>query len=480
MPVLLVIDDDPLVRHRFRREFEDTDIRIVTAQAAEEGLRLCAENPCDAVILDVMLPDMSGLEAFQRIQSLDSRLPVIFITAGGESETAIQAMKMGAYDYLIKPLDQARVKKLVDSAVEIRRLMQVPVSMESEATAAEQGDQLVGRCPAMQEVYKGIGRVAPQDVTVLIQGESGTGKELVARAIYQHSRRAADRFQAINCAAIPETLLESELFGHEKGAFTGADQQRIGKFEQCSGGTLFLDEIGDMSPSTQSKILRLLQEQRFERVGGNETVRTDVRIIAATNRDLERDVARGDFRGDLFYRLNVFTIQLPPLRERGDDLLLLLRHFLRVFSRELGKQVTDATPEAKQILRDYRWPGNVRELQSVVKQAILLTTGPLLRVDSLPESVRLAAGQAPGQAATGEHFSIHWDRFVRERLRDNPTNLYAESLELLERHLLTLVLRETGGNQLRAAQILGMTRGTLRNKLKTLGISIDTVVSDGE
>jgi two-component system nitrogen regulation response regulator GlnG len=384
-------------------------------------------------------------------------------------------MKLGAYDYLIKPLDQSLVRGLVRKAIEIRRLMQVPVSIETEDPAADgRGDYLVGRCPEIQSVYKAIGRVASQDVTVLIQGESGTGKELVARAIYQHSQRSTERFQAINCAAIPETLLESELFGHEQGAFTGADQQRIGKFEQCSGGTLFLDEIGDMSPSTQSKILRLLQEQRFERVGGNETVTTDVRIIAATHRDLEKAVADGSFRGDLFYRLNVFSIHLPALRERGADLPLLLQHFLRQFSRELGKEVTDADDEAKRLLSNYQWPGNVRELQSVLKQAILHTTGPILQADSLPDGLRAAKQQ---DVPKNDNFSLDWDRFIRQRLRDQSQDLYAESLQLLERYLLTLVLRETRGNQVKAANILGVTRGTLRNKLKALGITIDTVVA---
>jgi two-component system nitrogen regulation response regulator GlnG len=452
---------------------------VATAESASEGLAAVNDAPCDVVLLDVMLPDLSGIEAYQRIQQVDPRLPVIFITAGGESDTAIEAMKLGAYDYLIKPLDQARVDELVRSAVEIRRQMQVPVALETETardTDAKRGDHLVGRCPAMQAVYKAVGRVASQDVTVLIQGESGTGKELVARAIYQHSRRSSERFQTINCAAIPEPLLESELFGHERGAFTGADRQRIGKFEQCSGGTLFLDEIGDMSPSTQSKILRLLQEQQFERVGGNETVQTDVRIIAASHRDLQREVAAGAFRGDLFYRLNVFTIQLPPLRERGEDLFLLVGHFLHRFSLALGKEVKDVSDEARRMLEEYEWPGNVRELQSVLKQAILHTTGPTLRADSLPEAVR-----HPERVVEADDRSlVQWDEFIRRRLRENSTNLYAEALELLERRLLKLVLRQTGGNQLQAAHILGVTRGTLRNKLKALGIKIDTVIADGD
>ena len=271
--------------------------------------------------------------------------------------------------------------------------MRVPAVIPEGGEAKEDADALLGRCPAMQEVYKAIGRVAPQDVTVLILGESGTGKELVARAIYHYSSRAKGPFLAINCAAIPETLLESELFGHEKGAFTGADRKRIGKFEQCHGGTLFLDEIGDMTPLTQTKILRVLQEQEFERVGGNEPIKADVRVIAATNRDLEKMVAEGTFRGDLYYRLNVFTIKLPPLRERGDDLPLLAEHFVRRFGRELKKDVRGIAPEAMELLRRYPWPGNVRELQSVIKQALLQATGPVLLPEFLPAAVR---GQGKG------------------------------------------------------------------------------------
>src|SRR5947209_1906478 len=277
--------------------------------------------------------------------------------------------------------------------------MREPAVVAETAADPDADGAIVGACPAMREVYKAIGRVAGQSVPVLITGESGTGKELVARAVYQHGPRARAPFLALNCAAIPEHLLESELFGHEKGAFTGADHQRIGKFEQCSGGTIFLDEIGDMSPLTQAKVLRVLQEHRFERVGGNETVHADVRVVAATNRNLEQLVATGRFRSDLYYRLNVFTIRLPPLRERLDDLPLLVGHFLHRFGREFGKAVHSAAPEALDLLRRHPWPGNVRELQSVVKQALLQTTGPVLLADFLPVGVR-PPGLAPAPAPT--------------------------------------------------------------------------------
>jgi two-component system nitrogen regulation response regulator GlnG len=318
----------------------------------------------------------------------------------------------------------------------------------------------------MSDVYKAIGRVAAQNVIVLITGESGTGKELVARAIYQHSSRSRGPFLAINCAAIPENLLESELFGHEKGAFTGAERRRIGKFEQCSTGTLFLDEIGDMPLATQAKILRLLQEQSFERVGGNETVRTDVRLIAATNRNLKAWSAQGKFRQDLYYRLSVFTIPLPALRDRGDDLPMLIQHYLRRFSRELGRPMLELAPEALELLRSYSWPGNIRELQGVLKQAILQGTGTVLIPAFLPEFLR---GPAQPAAATEADFSF--ESFILQRLREGTNALSAEAHQHLDRLLLRLVLRSTRGNQAQAARVLGISRQTLRAKTRDLGLS---------
>jgi two-component system nitrogen regulation response regulator GlnG len=328
----------------------------------------------------------------------------------------------------------------------------------------------------MQEVYKAIGRVAAQNVTVLILGESGTGKELVARAIYQHSRRAGGPFLALNCTAIPEPLLESELFGHERGAFTGADRRRIGKFEQCSSGTLMLDEIGDIPPLTQVKLLRVLQERQFERVGGQETIHTDVRIIAATNRDLEQLCALGRFRNDLYYRLSVFTIRLPPLRERGGDLTLLVTHFVRRFARELGKDVRQVPPETLELLAGYPWPGNLRELQSILKQALLRATGPVLVPDFLPPGFgQGVASQAPA-IPTGP---ASWQRFVRERLEAGSTNLYAEWLNLLEPELLAEVLRHTGGNQVQTSRLLGISRNNLRSKMRMYGIRFGKTETDG-
>jgi two-component system nitrogen regulation response regulator GlnG len=481
MSVVLVIDDDPMVQHWCRRELADRDVTVVEARTAAEGLAVVGRQRVDVVMLDVMLPDMSGLETYQQIHERVPKLPVIFITAGGESETAIEAMKLGALDYLFKPLDRQRVRERIARAVDMRRLMETPVEFDLPAGSEDRNpDRLVGRCAAMQEVYKAIGRVAPQDVTVLIRGESGTGKELVARAIYQHSRRANGPFLAINCAAIPESLLESELFGHERGAFTGAEARHIGKFEQSTGGTLFMDEIGDMSPSTQSKILRVLQQQRFERLGGGETIETDVRILAATNRNLEQLVTQGKFRSDLYYRLNVVSIELSPLRERITDISLLLQHFLAVFRVELGKEVTAISPEAMDMLLSYHWPGNVREFQSVIKHAMLHASGPVLLPDFLPDTLRGSRAKTTSQADSLHRWTALWEEFIEQRVQQRAEGIYGEALAMMERSLFTAVLRHTEGNKLQAARILGITRGTLRNKMNALGISVEQTISSDE
>jgi two-component system nitrogen regulation response regulator GlnG len=476
MPTLLVVDDEPAILVAFRRAYRNTALEVATAEAASDALALFKQLRPDVVVLDVQLPDQTGLDLFRRIRAVDARTPVIFITGKTTTDTAIEAMKLGAYDYLFKPLELGPLRQTIDRALALSRLVHTPAVVAEEEAVDERADAIIGRCPAMLQVYKAIGRVADQDVTALITGETGTGKELVARAIYQHSRRAAGPFLAINCAAIPEQLLESELFGHEKGAFTGADRGRIGKFEQCSGGTLFLDEVGDMSPLTQSKLLRVLQEQRFERLGGNETIQTDVRLLAATNRDLEAMVARGRFRQDLFYRLGVFGIHLPPLRERGDDIVLLIQHYIRRFSRELGKDVQGVAPEAIELLRHYAWPGNVRELQSVLKQALLQATGSILVPDFLPVAL-LKRGQ---NGTTGPEESTPLLHFIDEQLAAGTEDLYEESLRRMERILLGRVLQHTNGNQVQAAKILGITRGSLRNKLRELGITIARTVEGSE
>jgi two-component system nitrogen regulation response regulator GlnG len=475
MAYLLLIDDEPsLLEHQIAHLFPSDDMRFTVARSGGEGLRLAREHPPDVVLLDISLPDIPGLEVYQQLRQIDARIPVVFITATSTTETAIEAMRQGAYDYLFKPPNLEQLRMIVTEALNLGRRMREPAAF-GEGPTEEPGDSIIGRCPAMREVYKSIGRVADQNVIVLITGESGTGKELVARAVYQHSRRSRSPFLAINCAAIPENLLESELFGHEKGAFTGAERRRIGKFEQCNGGTIFLDEIGDMPLATQAKILRLLQDQRFERVGGQETIRTDVRVVAATNQDLKAAAEAGKFRPDLYYRLSVFTILLPPLRQREDDLPLLVHFYLRRFNRELGREVRHVDPEAMKQLREYSWPGNVRELQSVLKQSLLKSQGSTLLPECLPKVLTEAQVADPVVQLRSD-----FDSFIQNRLVQGSTNLHAEAHLELDQVLLKHVLQYTEGNQLQASKILGIARQTLRNRLRDLGVNIITSVEAGK
>jgi DNA-binding NtrC family response regulator len=479
---LLVIDDERTVHHLVRKMLEPMGFEVLSAYSADEGLDEIEKQSPDAVLLDIILPGKSGLEAFEEIAERDSRLPVIVMTGSGSSDTAIQAMKLGAFDYITKPMTAVRLQELVSNALESRRFSSVPVGLQGMLEPDEKGDAFIGRCAVMQDVFKAIGRVASQNVTVLVRGESGTGKELVARAIYQYSLRSNKPFLAVNCAALSETLLESELFGHEKGAFTGAHSRRIGKFEQCSGGTIFLDEVGDMSPLVQGKVLRLLQEQKFERVGGNETIETDVRLISATNRDLEQMAEEGSFRKDLYYRLNGYTITLPPLRDREGDRILLLEHFLAQLKRELGKKVQGIAPAALQRLLDYDWPGNIRELQGVLRQAMLQSSGHVLLETALPPEIHPQAIQPTSSYSNSTNNEKNTERsdlqqFINERLVCDSKDLYAETLAHMETELLTEVLQHAGGNQSEAARILGITRGSLRNKIRMYGISIGQVVT---
>ena len=470
---LLVIDDEESVRYSFRRIFGKEGMTVLTAPTAAEGLEAMRQQHPDVVVLDIQLPDRSGLDVFHDIHALDAKRPVIFITAHGTADTAIEAMKGGAFDYLVKPLDVDRLGQIIERAFEAARLMHVPAVLPAEEPAA---DRIIGRAPAMQEMSKLIGRVAPQDVNVLILGESGSGKELVARALYSHSRRADQAFLAINCAAIPEALLESELFGHEEGAFTGATRRRVGKFEQCDGGTLFLDEIGDMSPAVQAKMLRVLQEQSFQPLGGTRSVRTDVRVLAATNHDLERDVAEGRFRKDLYYRLKVISIHVPPLRERRVDIPELAHYFLFTFNREMGSELAGFDPEALAILQQYDWPGNVRELQGAIKEAMLRATGHLILAEFLPETIRHPRAAPPVAAGTENLADIQ--NLVRGMLDRGEKDVYAKVLQAVERVLLTQVLRRTSYHQGQASEVLGVNRSTLRYKLRELGISLGKAIAE--
>jgi two-component system nitrogen regulation response regulator GlnG len=478
MSKVLVVDDSPSTVRVLHTALENTGIEVLSAGCAAEALEMIASHQPDVVILDIVLPDQSWLASFAQIQKLDPTIPVILITAAGTSDTAITAMRLGALDYLLKPLDIEKVRDVVAQGLRIRRFTHVPVRVnETDASDATEADLLIGRCPAMQEVYKAIGRVAQKNVHALIRGESGTGKELVARAIYQHGPRSAKPFLAVNCAAIPETLLESELFGHEKGSFTGAATRRIGKFEQCHGGTLFLDEVGDMTPLMQSKVLRVLQDKRFERVGGNDTIESDVWIAAATNRDLEAMVASSQFRADLYYRLNGFPIILPPLRERGEDIPILVKHFLSRFARVLGKPVCEVSGETMDLLVRYSWPGNIRELQSALKQAMIQTTGPVLLPEFLPAALREADGATLAAAPGSGSPTSELDGFIAAQIQTGTQSLHADLIAYVERILLDRVLRYAEGNQSQAAQILGITRGSLRNKIREYGIRIRQSVS---
>lgn len=480
MTSVLIIDDDRSVCEMVKHALSKADLKTVTAMSAEDGLNSLTTQIPDVVLLDIMLPGTSGLDVFQQIRAVDRKLPIIFITSATDSATAIKAMQMGGYDYVTKPLDLPILTDLVEQAVETRRMMSTPVGLPIGSDSDPDADAFVGRSSAMVEVFKSIGRVAAQTVPVLIRGESGTGKELVARAIYQNSDRSEECFMSINCAALPDALLESELFGHEKGAFTGADKQRIGKFEACTGGTIFLDEIGDMSPVVQSKVLRLLQQQQFERVGGNTTIQTDVRIITATNLDLDQMVVDGEFREDLFYRLNGLTIKLPALRDRDEDVVHLLEHYLNVWARKMNRSdVEGIAPEALAVLKSYTWPGNVRELQSVVRQSLLNASGPVIVPSFLPQEITGSNATASPTPASSNSTGVPSDlaAFVDGRLAGATQDLYAETLEQMERYLMTRVLQFAEGNQTKASQLLGITRGKVRDRVKQFGICLDKKVS---
>jgi two-component system nitrogen regulation response regulator GlnG len=468
MPRLLVVDDEPNVLFSLQQGLGSEALEVVTAQTAREGIERVRGGKPDVVLLDVRLPDMSGLDAFEAIRAIDPRLPVVIITAFSTTETAIQAMKRGAYEYLLKPLDLVELRGVVRRALEQSRVTHVRALIDDEEAPADaEAERIVGHAPAMQAVYKAIGRAASQDVTVLITGETGTGKELVARAIYQHGLRSAATFLAINCAAIPETLLEAELFGHERGAFTGADRRRIGKFEQADGGTIFLDEVGDMTPATQAKVLRLIQDGQFERLGGTETIRSDVRLIAATNRDLDALIAAGRFRQDLYYRLKVFTIHLPPLRERPQDLPTLVEHFVKRLNISLGKQVRSIAPAFLACLEAHHWPGNVRELRAAMESAMVHATGEVLTPDCLPEPLRDCGTFPPAPAPDAEGVDVAG--LARRLLQAGEADVYDRVIAAVDRVVLAEALRAAQGSQVRASELLGISRNTLRAKLRANG-----------
>jgi nitrogen regulation protein NR(I) len=473
MSKLLLIDDEADVQYSFRRIFDSPEIELSTAASGEEGLKLIPRVKPDLVIMDVRMGGINGLETLRRIRQIDTKLLVILMTAYGTTQTAIEAMKLGAYDYLLKPFDVPKLKEIVATALKTARDMRQVVSYQPLLETEDYEEGIVGRSEPMQQVFKLIGQLAGSDATALITGESGTGKELVARAIYHHSERNGKPFLAINCAAIPEQLLESELFGHERGAFTSAAAQRVGRFEQCHQGTIFLDEIGDMTPATQTKILRVLQSGTFERVGGNQAIQVDVRVIAATNKPLEQAVAERQFREDLFYRLNVVRIQLPPLRERPEDIRLLVNYFLRKLARDSKRAPKSISSGVIKALEKYHWPGNVRELENVIQRAVVVAKGDvILPGDLTPEIANpgstAASASAPSSAATPLASKTKLTEFASVAgmmfrwARQDPK---LKVIPAVERELIIQALNETKGNQVHAARLLGITRATLRKRI---------------
>ncbi len=477
MNTVLIIDDDDQLRTSFLKLLDEEGYTARGAASGEAGLEMVRESPPDLVVLDLRLPGMNGLETFQAVHEVEPRLPVIIMTAFGTTEIAIEAIKMGAFDYILKPFEVSGMLSVIRQGLEAGRFMRSPVEMDA-GPAAAQGEAIVGRSPAMQAVYKAIGRVAPTDATVLIRGDSGTGKELAARAIYQHSHRRGHPFLVINCVAIPDTLLESELFGYERGAFTGALHRRVGKIEQAGGGTIFLDEIGDMPFSLQSKMLRLLQEKSIERLGGRETIPVDVRIIAATNRDLEAAIAENRFREDLYYRLKVVTIWLPPLAERSGDIPLLAEYFLARYARQEGLENPGVTEAALRLLAGYPWPGNVRELSNVIQKALIFHRGAPLTPDLLSQALLEPRPGRPGE--DGRDLDAVLRDLARRAL--SAPGEEARFDALMDRFAALLVgeaLSLAGGNRSRAAKLLGVSRPTLHAKIEKFGIEMETSVKDG-
>jgi DNA-binding NtrC family response regulator len=448
-PVVLVVDDDAGLRESFRLILED-DYEVLDAASGPQALEALQRAAVDLVLLDVRLPDMDGIQVLEHIKTLDEQLEVILVTAVKTVRTAVAAMKLGALDYLTKPFDEVELLAAVRRALERKSLRREVAFLRSELARRHDFDELVGQHAEMQKLYRLIGQVARNTATVLLVGESGTGKEVVARAIHRQGPRRDRPFVAINPAAMPETLLESELFGHEKGAFTGAHQRRTGKFEMADGGTLFLDEIGTLKPELQVKLLRALQEREIERVGGARPVRTDVRIMAATNSDLRRAVASGAFREDLYFRLNVVRIVVPPLRERRDDIPLLVDHFIRRYNLQFNKRIEGMSAEALGVLHRYAWPGNVRELQNIVERSVALVDGGVIGAHELPVDLFLPD--------------------LRDPVRHAETLPLREATEEFERQIVTRVMERVRWNQSEAARILGLHRNVLKVKLARWGL----------
>jgi two-component system, NtrC family, response regulator len=461
---ILLVEDDPGIVMTLRRVLTEEGHEVVVKTRGDAGLQETRQNAFDLVLTDMKLPGLNGLELVRQLHQAHPRLPLILMTAHGTTETAIEATKSGAYDYLVKPFEITELLELVERAISSRRLMTEAVGLGGPA---ESTSALIGNSRQMQAIYKEIGRVATKPINILIRGETGTGKELIARAIYQHSDRAVAPFIPINCAAIPETLLESELFGHERGAFTGAELRRIGRFEQADHGTIFLDEIGDMTPSTQVKLLRVLQERKLQRLGGKDTIPVDVRVIAATHRDLESAIRQQQFREDLYYRLSVVVITLPPLRERKEDVPELVRFFLRKYAAELGVADPSIHAEALDLLQAQPWPGNVRELENIVRKVLLLAQDYTINA----EHVRAALTRAPAPVELGnKSLRAVVEELLSSAQRGELEDAHARLAQAAERELFSRAIELAHGNQAKAARWVGVSRLTMREKLLQFGI----------
>jgi nitrogen regulation protein NR(I) len=478
IPTILVIDDDAEIRYSLSRVLSTRKYQVSEAASGEQGVALVKKGPApDLVFLDVRMGGMGGIEALQHIRSANPRQLVVLMTAFGTAQTAIEAMKYGAFDYVMKPFDPQRVLTLAENALKVHADLRAAGDYKPSINTEDYKEGIVGSSPVMQDVFKVIGQVTASDVTVMITGESGSGKELVARSIWKHSHRATKSFIAVNCAAIPDNLIESELFGHEKGSFTGATSQRIGKFELCDGGTIFLDEIGDMALATQTKILRVLQQGDIQRVGGTETIRVDVRIIAATNKDLEEMVRAKTFREDLYYRLNVVRIKMPPLRDRPEDIPAIVDFCLQILVKQRKARVGKVAPEAMAVLIRHRWPGNVRELENVIYRSAVIAQGDAILVSDLPIEIRggaeavaaapvaeaaAAPGADPKAPAPAAPSLDHALDVVFEQLTAGGQPLLAG----LEREMIQRALKAADGDTAAAAKRLGITKAALQKKLK--------------
>ncbi|MCH7476999.1 MAG: sigma-54-dependent Fis family transcriptional regulator [SAR324 cluster bacterium] len=468
---ILVLDDEATIRWVIEKTLADSGFNLHFAETAEEAARIVEKKPMDFALVDINLPGDDGLTFLRNQLAAHPGMLMAIITGQATMENAVAAMKLGAFDYLTKPFDIEEIETLVARAaraIETSRRQKTPPATPPRREAG--GDAFIGKSRAVREIYKSIGRVAETDINVLILGESGTGKELIARSIHRHSGRAAEPFVAVNCAAIPRELLESELFGYEKGAFTGAASRRAGKLEAARRGTVFLDEIGDMAPELQAKVLRVLQEREFQRLGGVETIRLGARVITATNLPLEQAVNEGRFRADLFYRVSPFTIAVPPLRERREDIPPLVEHFLADGAAKLGLPSRGVTPEALERLTAHDWPGNVRELENVIRSLMIMTRATVIDVADLPRNL----GGADEGAPVGEGFERmvlnQWGATIRAFCEGKQSGLLHQVQAHLERPLIRRVLHLTGGNQVRAAAVLGINRNTLRAKMRALGI----------